>query len=451
MSDNNETKPNLDNLQADIWPGLLKFYQIFYFFNIDEVPKFRPQLKILADTVITSASGAQAMRDEILVSKSAQAADIATRPQVVPMAGVNIAFSKVGMEKLGKEGLKDEAFNHGQFKSMTQGEGVGQDQEDNWLETFKNGVDGVLLICGTKDKVEARLKHLEEENLGSSCGVKVAEVLRGEDLKSRPGHEHFGFKDGISQPLLKGLDDAQAKLPNKRHILTDPGTIITGKDEPSWATDGSYMAFRMLKQFVPEFRSFVETEAPGLNYTPAQLRARLVGRWESGAPVQVFPNVDNPKEAEKNDFDYTEDLEDKNCPFAAHIRKTKPRGDLGDRTGYDIMRRGIPYGKEFVSGEEKMPEDRGLLFVCYQSSLAKGFQFITKNWINNKRFPPRATSVDVTPGIDPIMGSSRMNNMSIVDGKGARKSINFDSFVQSKGGEYFFMPSLPLLREMATV
>lgn len=65
---------------------------------------------------------------------------------------------------------------------------MGQDQEDNWLEAFKNGVDGVLLICGTKDKVEARLKHLEEENLGSSRGVKVAEVLRGEDLKSRPGH-----------------------------------------------------------------------------------------------------------------------------------------------------------------------------------------------------------------------------------------------------------------------
>lgn len=59
--------------------------------------------------------------------------------------------------------------------------------------------------------------------------------------------------------------------------------------------------------------------------------------------------------------------------------------------------------------------------------------------------------MDVTPGIDPIMGSSRMNNMSIVDGKGARKSIDFDSFVQSKGGEYFFMPSLSLLREMATM
>ncbi|KAM0249216.1 hypothetical protein ACHAQJ_009122 [Trichoderma viride] len=451
MSDNNATKPNLDNLQADIWPGLLKFYQIFYFFNIDEAPKFRPQLKILADTVITSASGAQAMRDERRASKSARAADITTRPQVVPMAGVNIAFSKVGMEKLGKDGLKDEAFNHGQFKSMTQEGGLGQDQADNWLESFKNGVDGVLLICGTKDKVEARLKQLEEENLGPSHGVKVAEVLRGEDLKSRPGHEHFGFKDGISQPLLKGLDDAQAKLPNKRHILTDPATIITGNGEPPWATDGSYMAFRKLKQFVPEFRSFVETKAPGLNYTPAQLRARLVGRWESGAPVQVFPNVDNPKEAEKNDFDYTKDLKDKNCPFAAHIRKTKPRGDLSNGTDWDIMRRGIPYGKEFFGGEEKIPEDRGLLFVCYQSSLAKGFQFITKSWINEKTFSPAATSVGVTAGIDPVMGSSRMNNMSIVDGKGARKSIDFDSFVQSNGGEYFFMPSLPLLQEIATM
>ncbi|KAL3484186.1 hypothetical protein BJX62DRAFT_244160 [Aspergillus germanicus] len=445
MSDTNKVKPNLDNLQADIWPGLLKFYQIFYFFNIDEVSKFRPQLKILADTVITSASSAQAMRNEILVSKSARAG-ITTGPQVVPLAGVNIAFSKVGLEKLGKDGLKDQAFNHGQFKSMTQGVGAGQDQEKDWLDSFKNGVDGVLLICGTKDKVEARLKKLEEENLG---GLKVAEVLRGEDLESRPGHEHFGFKDGISQPLLRGLDDAQAQLSNKRHILTDPGTIITGKNEPPWATDGSYMAFRKLKQFVPEFRSFVETNALRLSYSPAQLGARLVGRWESGAPVQVFPKDDSPNEAEKNDFDYTKDLQDKNCPFAAHIRKTKPRGDLGNSTDFDIMRRGIPYGKEFLGGEEKTSEDRGLLFVCYQSSLAKGFQFITESWINEKTFPPRAADVPVTPGIDPIMGSSRLNNMSIVDGNGARNSIDFDSFVQSNGGEYFFMPSLPVLREMA--
>ncbi|KAL2794579.1 hypothetical protein BJX66DRAFT_193231 [Aspergillus keveii] len=450
MSDTNKVKPNLENLQADIWPGLLKFYQIFYFFNIDDASKFKPQLKILANTVITSASRAQAMRNGILASKNAPA-DMTTGPQVVPLAGVNIAFSKVGLEKLGKDGLRDEAFNHGQFKSMTQGVKAGQDQEKDWLDSFKSGVDGVLLICGTKDKVEDRLKKLEDENLGPSHGLKVAEVLRGEDLESRPGHEHFGFKDGISQPLLKGLDDAQAQLPNKRHVLTDPGTIITGKDEPPWATDGSYMAFRKLKQFVPEFRSFVETNAPGLSYSPAQLGARLVGRWESGAPVQVFPTDDNPNEAEKNDFDYTKDLQDKNCPFAAHIRKTKPRGDIGNLTDFDIMRRGIPYGKEFSGGEKKSTEDRGLLFVCYQSSLAKGFQFITESWINEGTFRPPAADVPVDPGIDPIMGSSGLNNMSIVDGKGARNSISFDSFVQSNGGEYFFMPSLPVLRDMATM
>jgi deferrochelatase/peroxidase EfeB len=99
----------------------------------------------------------------------------------------------------------------------------------------------------------------------------------------------------------------------------------------------------------------------------------------AGAPVQVFPTDDNPNEAEKNDFDYTRDLQDKNCPFAAHIRKTKPRGDIGNLTDFDIMRRGIPYGKEFSGGEKKTTEDRGLLFVCYQSSLAKGFQFITES------------------------------------------------------------------------
>jgi hypothetical protein len=72
---------------------------------------------------------------------------------------------------------------------MTQGVKAGQDQEKDWLDSFKSGVDGVLLICGTKDKVEDRLKKLEDENLGPSHGLKVAEILRGEDLESRPGHE----------------------------------------------------------------------------------------------------------------------------------------------------------------------------------------------------------------------------------------------------------------------
>ncbi len=49
-----------------------------------------------------------------------------------------------------------------------------------------------------------------------------------------------------------------------------------------------------------------------------------------------------------------------------------------------MIRRGIVYGHEFQESEPPHPctgavpddQDRGLLFVCYQSSIARGFEFV---------------------------------------------------------------------------
>ena len=74
------------------------------------------------------------------------------------------------------------------------------------------------------------------------------------------------------------------------------------------------------------------------------------------------------------------------CPFAAHIRRTNLRDDLEvppDGTEpisvepSRIMRRGIPFGPELTVHEQATgvtEHGRGLLFVCYQSSLVNGFQ-----------------------------------------------------------------------------
>lgn len=50
---------------------------------------------------------------------------------------------------------------------------------------------------------------------------------------------------------------------------------------------------------------------------------------------------------------------------------------------------------------------------------------------------------------DRAKNSSEKLRMSIVNGKGDADHIDFDPFVESHGGSYFFMPSLSLLREMA--
>lgn len=92
----------------------------------------------------------------------------------------------------------------------------------------------------------------------------------------------FGFLDGISQPAVQGVDTT----PNRGQETVPQGIILLGRDgdkqtRPSWALDGSFLAFRYLPQLVPEFNAFLnEKPVPGLDAD--QLGARLVGRWKSG-------------------------------------------------------------------------------------------------------------------------------------------------------------------------
>lgn len=172
------------------------------------------------------------------------------------------------------------------------------------------------------------------------------------------------------------------------------GDTITNR--PSWALDGSFLAFRYLQQLVPEFNHFLTLNAPNVNdpsvtNTADLLGARLTGRWKSGAPIQLTPLKDDPvlaaDPARNNVFTFDLTSQEK-CPYAAHVRKMNPRGDfagIGDpKTLLDphrVIRRGIQYGPEVTEHERKSnrtEQDRGLLFVCYQSNLTQGFQFLQK-------------------------------------------------------------------------
>lgn len=121
--------------------------------------------------------------------------------------------------------------------------------------------------------------------------------------------------------------------------------------------------------------------------------------------MESFPDADKPDEEKKNDFRFKLNDQSK-CPFAAHIRKARPRGDLkstglndSKESVFDIMRRGIPYGKEVSEDEKeqkKTIEDRGLLFVCYQTNLDKGFEFITNSMLLSASCPVWRISDNLT-------------------------------------------------------
>jgi deferrochelatase/peroxidase EfeB len=93
--------------------------------------------------------------------------------------------------------------------------------------------------------------------------------------------------DGISQPGVEGF----TTNPTPGQAVLKPGIFLLGTDgdsatRPSWTTGGTFMAFRQMKQLVPEFNQFLTDNAlqvPGLSADEGAelLGARMVGRWKS--------------------------------------------------------------------------------------------------------------------------------------------------------------------------
>ena len=169
-----------------------------------------------------------------------------------------------------------------------------------------------------------------------------------------------------------------------------------------------------------------------------------------------------------------------NCPFAAHIRKTNPRNDIGNPDPFRIMRRGIPFGPALK--ESELTEDgRGLLFACYQTSIKNGFKFhqqceflsliiVSLSWwerislgeqwsipschqapnprVRDKKTDPRFIwSITILDSLDPIIGQGPNRSMSGLDPLDDTLIYTFEDFVIPKGGEYFFSPSITALAE----
>jgi Dyp-type peroxidase family len=139
----------------------------------------------------------------------------------------------------------------------------------------------------------------------------------------------------------------------------------------------------------------------------------MVGRWKSGAPLELAPLRDNPalgsNDNRNNDFAYGDDPFQRKCPYAAHIRKAYPRDDAGNKAEaqrHRIIRASIPFGPEVEPGETTTRHSRGLMFVCYQTSIERQFEFIQRGYSNNPDFvygKVRPTGGSVTPGYDPII------------------------------------------------
>ncbi|KAI2626232.1 Dyp-type peroxidase [Xylaria nigripes] len=465
---------NLNNVQGDILEGLGKKHEVFFFFRVKDrcASAFRDDLRQLIP-LVTNTIEAKAFHQSCHEAKE-EAAKQGKPCLQIENSGVNIAFSQKGLVALGiTDDIGDEVFKKGMVADAA---GLG-DNLSEWDANFKKEIHGVIMVvANSKAVLGGTLNNIKRIFQVGRKDATIEEIthLAGQTRPgSEDGHEHFGFADGISQPAVQGVDAGVTSEPNEKPVRQ--GVILLGREgdngngtpsgnkRPEWALDGSFLAFRYLKQLVPEFDAFLEANALKVPFPPAPgdpngaelLGARLVGRWKSGAPVDLTPLRDNPSFAKRQDFRFDPKSQER-CPYSAHIRKSNPRSDLDAFGGTEIrriLRRGIAFGPEVTAEEKKAKKssnnqdlERGLLFVCYQSNIANGFQFIQEKWVNEKRFPPQKPSVP-EPGIDPIIGVGNPRSMVGSDPDIASQVLNFtERWVIPRGGEYFFSPSIAALR-----
>jgi Dyp-type peroxidase family len=434
-----------ENIQGNITPGFRSPQQAFLLARLpDNTASARSWLHELQPE-ITSAREV-----ETFFERRSQAGPTS---RSVRATWVNVAFSWLGLERLNATSI--EAFP-GDFR---QGLFARVEQTGDELHSRTSWELG-----GTPEKEAHALVVVAAGNPGDLEGevqrqqARLARhgVVGGEQLKIYTGqkltgglreHEHFGFRDGVSQPTVDGsrLGDAAAAgefilgYPDEHGETTPSG--------PPWARDGSFAVFRKIRQHVFRFREVVAREARRADISPEQLAAKLVGRWPSGA--KLGEDTTDPGWSERKGrlrpIDFATDPAGERCPRFAHIRKVHPR-DLRSRKPWRhrLLRRGIPYGEPLpLDASEDDGRDRGLLFLAYQASLSRQFEHIQQRWSNNRGFPRPGD------GPDPLIGQTDGPGQVKLRKKGASVRLTLESFVSVSGGGYFFAPSIRALAYLA--
>ncbi len=366
-------------------------------------------------------------------------------------------------------------------------------------------VHAVLLLYA---RDEATVVSIEQKVRAALAAHKVEVVRRRELLLDIEGggfsREHFGFADGLAQPYpYDELDGAVVRdgepvgeadpvngVPlgefligyRNGHQEKAPGPVVPGAEVGSgddraetaglapheaargfydFGRNGSYMVIRELHQDVAAFWKSMEEAAslarerdPGAFHLTADwLAERVVGRTRDGHILRP-DGADGAGGPPSRDFLYYEaDPHGYGCPFGSHVRRANPRdsltpkpsmqeGLLNAANNHRILRRGRKFGPKLEDRAEDDGAERGLLFMCLNTDIARQFEFIQQTWLLNSDFH------GIFEEVDPLVGPDGW--MTIPEDP-LRRRVRVQTFVNLAGGEYFFLPSLPALRYLASL
>jgi deferrochelatase/peroxidase EfeB len=312
------------------------------------------------------------------------------------------------------------------------------------------------------------------------CGEDPNSVIGGGKPTGQDARTPAGWAPLATGEFILGHPDEAFEYPEA------PGP-------PLFSRNGTFMAYRKLHQNVGCFNTYLNAEGEKFPEGKEALAAKFAGRWRNGAPLVSFPTeksanefiaelaplqlkiwnqTASPQEQTRFEelrmqlfaFDYGGDTSGARCPFGSHTRRTNPRSALefGKTSAFDvpgalsnrrrILRRGLPYGH--VEDPTSDAGEHGVVMLIMNADLSRQFEFVQQQWINY------GNDFGLANDPDPLLGNHGTNEsrraggrMTIEGDAGTNKPPYFcnliPTLVETRGGDYFFLPSMTCLRMIA--
>lgn len=307
-----------EEIQGNILAGFNKDHASFLFFTLPDDPHTaRAWLAEIVEEVATTIEVA-AFNELFRTIKKRH-----HYRETVEAAWMNLAFTVAGLRALGVSQAEIDQlpadFREGMRARADQIGDVGDNAPVNWPSNLGAAAIHVLMTVAADSAADRNEEVAHFARQAARRGLKLVFQQDGMTRRDAPGHEHFGFKDGISQPGIRGFTTPETNNPDQGQgkpgqDLIEAGEFVLGyrrqgedsppppsagyrpgpgddplKPQPGWLRNGSFLVFRRLTQDVAGFQDFVRTTAASAGMTEDLLGAKLVGR--SGAPLEGADNA----------------------------------------------------------------------------------------------------------------------------------------------------------------